>query len=74
MPELLTTLEAVGKKEFNNQKFNAALQGVNLDDPYVSGETTLEDIKKRVAAKNTGYSPDDAIIVKDDIGLGYEVI
>lgn len=74
MPELLLTLETIEKKEFRRQKFDAALQGVDLDDPFVSSQTTLDDVKKRIAAKNSEFSPDDAMLVRDDIGLGYEII
>lgn len=73
MPELLATLEAHEKEKFKDRQFVAATQGVDLDDPFAEGPS-LDDIKKRVAAKTTGFSPDDAVAVKDEIGLGYETV
>lgn len=73
MPELLLTLETHAKEEFRHIKFNAALQGVELDDPFEK-TVTLDDIRRRVAAKSIGVSPDDAVAVASEIGLGYEVI
>ncbi len=73
MPELLATLEAYEKEKFKERQFMAATQGVELDDPFEDGPS-LEDVKKRVAARATGLNPDDAVLLKDDIGLGYETI
>ncbi len=73
MPELLATIEAHEKEKFKDRQFIAATQGVELDDPF-DNAPSLDDIKKRVAAKSTGIAPDDAVLLSDDIGLGYEVI
>lgn len=73
MPELLATLEAYEKDKFRDRQFMAAMKGVELDDPFMEGPT-LDDIKKRVASKSLNLAPDDAVVLKDDIGLGYETI
>lgn len=73
MPELLGTLEAHEKEKFKDRQFMAATQGVELNDPFATGPS-LDDIKKRVAARGSGMAPDDAVLVADEIGLGYEQI
>lgn len=73
MPELIATLEAHEKEKFKDRQFMAAMQGVELNDPF-DDAPSLEDIKKRVASKSLNLAPDDAVVLKDDIGLGYETI
>lgn len=56
MPELIATLNAVYKKEERNQRFMAAIQGIDLDK-HTGGDkkaTTLQEIHARVQAKLTG--------------------
>jgi hypothetical protein len=74
MPELLLTLEASEKASFQDRRFSAALKGVDLEDPFVSSNTSLDDIKKRIAAKNSDFAPDDAVLIANEIGLGYETV
>lgn len=73
MPELLFTLETSAKVEFKALKFQAALQGVDLDDPYTETKS-LDDVRRNIAARSLGVSPDDAVLLAGEIGLGYETV
>lgn len=73
MPELLFTLEMSAKTEFRALKFQAALQGVDLDDPYTETKS-LDDVRRNIAARNLNVSPDDAVLLAHEIGLGYETV
>jgi len=44
--ELILTLEEANKKEYEDKKFLAALQGVDLDENNSSGAKTFEDIRR----------------------------
>ena len=58
MPELMTTLKAVYEKEHRQNKFVAAMQGVDIDENKKNeGEdrvTTFEEVKARAIGKITG--------------------
>jgi len=51
MPELITTLEAIKKKEHNDRKFHASLKGVEIGEYETEekGESKFEDIRLRAA-------------------------
>lgn len=82
MPELLATLEAYRKRTYEDRKFNAALQGADLDEQ--SGDDKLEEIKRRAMIKSRGGNVEDVndIVALKDFsgelgfgignGLGYE--
>lgn len=87
MPELLAVLNAIYEKEKRNNKFMAALQGVDIekDAPQESKKqedseeekaTTMNDIYARVAAR-LGGSPELVEMAKlgltPDMGTGYEL-
>lgn len=72
MPELLAMIEAREKDKFQDRKFAAALKGIDLEDPFTEA-VSLDDIKARIKAKEKGLDPSDAVVIADEIGLGYEV-
>ena len=80
MPELITTLEAIRKKEHEERKFHASLKGVDIDE-YKTEEkgSTFEDIQLRASGINA--SSDDVVSLQGNFaaqagfgigaGLGY---
>lgn len=62
MPELNAILVAKREKEYEDKKFFAALQGVDLDDNVSSkGTSTFEDIKARVFSGGQAKDADDIL-------------
>jgi hypothetical protein len=52
MPELISTLKAIHKKEYETRKFQAGLKGINLDgeqEENKGGGTSFDDIRLRAA-------------------------
>jgi hypothetical protein len=52
MPELISTLKAIHKKEYETRKFQAGLKGINLDgdkEENKEGGSSFEDIRLRAA-------------------------
>ena len=86
MPELIATLEAKQKADYEDKKFLAAIQGVDLDKSSGSsqGGSTWEEIKARAFSKGRTSNPDDilslsgAAAAKAGFGIGhgldYEVV
>lgn len=78
MPELIKTLEAMHKVEERDRKFQASLQGINLEEEEKEGPT-FEDIKRR--ALGIDASGDDVLSLQGQFaqeagfgvgaGLGY---
>ena len=60
MPELLTTLEAIRKKDHNDKKFQASLKGVDIGE-YETEEKgpKFEDIRLKAAGINA--TSDDVV-------------
>lgn len=75
MPELLATLEAYRKRTYEDRKFNAALQGADLDEQ--SCDDKLEEIKRRAMIKSKGKEvtdPNDVVALKEFSGeLGFGI-
>lgn len=61
MPELVATLEAKRKKEHEEKKFLAAIQGINLDEDSGKGQKEWEDLKSRVFSKGQASDSNDII-------------
>lgn len=61
MPELTTILVAKREKDYEDKKFLAALQGVNLDESSKSsrGQKEWEDMKSRVFSRGSAKDSDD---------------
>lgn len=58
MPELIKTLEALRKKEESQMRFQAGLQGVDLNDKQPEGKT-FDDIRRKALGINA--SGDDIV-------------
>lgn len=57
MQELMTTLKAIYEREHRQNKFIAAMQGVDIDSNKKEGEdgtVTFEEVKARAIAKMGG--------------------
>jgi hypothetical protein len=85
MPELVLTLEAKQKEDYENKKFLAAMQGVDLDKNSSQNKgSTWEEIKARAFSKGRTSDPNDILSLSGDAaakagfgighGLDYEVI
>jgi hypothetical protein len=82
MPELIAILEAKNNQDYDNRKFMAALQGVDLDSS--SSENKWEEIKARAFSKGATSDPNDILALQGraaqqagfgiGMGLDYEVI
>jgi len=81
MPELMTTLEAMHKKEERDKEFQASLQNVTLETKTEEGKS-FEDIQRKAAGIET--SADDIVSLQGQfaaqagfgigMGLGYNKI
>ena len=81
MPELITTLEAIKKKEHNDRKFQASLKGVDIGEYKTEegGGSKFDDIRLRASGINA--SADDVVSLQGSFaaeagfgigaGLGY---
>jgi hypothetical protein len=82
MPELVAILEAKNNQDYDNRKFMAALQGVDLDSS--SSENKWEEIKARAFSNGATSNPNDILALQGAAaaragfgigqGLDYEVI
>ncbi len=82
MPELIAILEAKNNQDYDNRKFMAALQGVDLESS--SSENKWEEIKARAFSKGATSDPNDILALQGKaaeragfgigMGLDYEVI
>jgi len=62
MPEIVATLSASRDLQHNNQKFLAAIQGVDLDNNSGSGgQKEWEDLKSRVFSGGQAGDSDDIL-------------
>ena len=78
MPELIQTLKSIQKVEEDKRKFQAMLQGVNLEEENIQGPT-FDDVRRR--ALGIEASGDDIISLQGQLaseagfgvgqGLGY---
>ncbi|QGH76367.1 hypothetical protein SEA_DAUBENSKI_59 [Streptomyces phage Daubenski] len=69
LAELETLLEAKRDADFQQNKFTAALKGIDLEEPQ-SDAPTFDDIKRRAEAKNRGVSTE--VLEFAEIGIGIE--
>ena len=82
MPELVAILEAKNEQDYENKKFLAALQGVNIDSS--SSENKWEEMKARAFSNGATSNPNDILALQGAAarkagfgigqGLDYEVI
>ena len=83
MPELVAILEAKNNQDYEERKFLAALQGVNIDESSSSGNK-WEEMKARVYSNGATSNPNDILALQGAAatragfgigeGLEYEVI
>jgi len=81
MPELIAILEAKREEDYQNKKFMAALQGVDIDGAAQQG-STWEEIKARAFSGGTTSNPKDVMALKGKnakmkgfgIGLGLDAV
>jgi hypothetical protein len=79
MPELIQTLKAVNKKEDENRRFMASMQGVELNEQNTTEGPSFEDVRRRALGVNA--SGDDVVSLQGSFaqqagfgigaGLGY---
>ena len=80
MPELITTLEAIRKKEHEDRKFHASLKGVDIGEYETEKEgSKFDDIRLRAAGIDA--TADDVVSLQGSFaaeagfgigaGLGY---
>ena len=82
MPELIAILEAKNNQDYDNRKFMAALQGVDLESS--SSENKWEEIKARAFSKGATSDSNNILALQGKaaqragfgigMGLDYEVI
>lgn len=71
LKELEAILEAKYDHERRQQKFAAALKGINIDGPAEDDvKDRFEAVKNRVEAKNLGVSEDQ--LAFSDLGIDFE--
>lgn len=74
LEELVWTVEAARKRDERQNKFLAALKGINLDDDgeeTLTAEEKVEEMKRKAAGRAKGMSDDE--IEFEDLGLDIEV-
>ena len=79
MPELINTLQALKKKDYEDKKFFASLKGVDIGGEEKTEGPTFEDIQRR--ALGIDASGDDVVSLQGPLasqqgfgigaGLGY---
>ena len=83
MPELVAILEAKNEEDYENRKFLAALQGVDLDNASAQKQgSTWEEIKARAFSGGATSNPKDVMALKGrnakmkgfGIGLGLDAV
>ena len=73
MPELTTIIKAGRDKDHRNQKFLAALQGVDLENEQKDAVEAFEAVKARVMSKGKAGDPEALEVESKDYGVDYEV-
>lgn len=76
LPELEAILAASREKEHREQKFMAALKGINLDEgKEKEGEAVLSNIEARAKARISGRTEEEVnrLVDAEAFGLEFEV-
>ena len=58
MPEILHTLENVQKKEHDDKRFLASLQGINLEEEESEQGPSFEEVEAKALGLDTGIAND----------------
>jgi hypothetical protein len=64
MPELIATLVAKQKSDYEDKKFLAAIQGVDIDKDSKSGQEKWEEIKARAFSQGKTSNPNDILALQ----------
>lgn len=82
MPELLTTISSKRELDYQEKKFLAAIQGVDLDGEKEKGQNAWEKMKAKVFSGGATNDPDDVLSLQGanaakagfgiGMGLSYE--
>lgn len=80
MPELVAILDSMREKTYNEHRFLAAMQGVDLDAEKAKSTTSFEDIKARVFSGGAAQDASDILSLQGinaqtagfGIGMGLE--
>lgn len=72
LPELHAILNASREREYRQNKFMAALKGIDLDDKdKVDAKERFEEVQRRVQAKLSGKTEQQ--LEMDELDLDFEV-
>ena len=83
MPELVAVLEAKNDENYENRKFLAALQGVDIDQSNAQSKgSSWEEIQARVYSKGKTTDPNDVMSLQGKnskrkgfgIGMGLDAV
>jgi hypothetical protein len=83
MPELVAILEAKQEDDYQNKKFMAALQGVDLDQSNAENKgSSWEEIQARVFSRGKATNPKDVMALQGKnarrkgfgIGMGLDAV
>lgn len=83
MPELVAILEAKNNEDYENRKFLAALQGVDIDESNANAKgSSWEEIQARVYSKGKATNPKDVMALQGKnaqrkgfgIGMGLDAV
>jgi len=84
MPELVATIEAIHKQDYDNKKFFAALKGIDLDKENNNAANAWEVMKAKRFSGGMTSNPNDIVSLQGYAaqragfgigeGLDYEVI
>lgn len=74
MPELIATLGSRRELEYEEKKFLAAIQGINLDEEGGKGQSEWEDMKARVFSGGATSDANDVLSLQgpkaNQVGFG----
>lgn len=61
MPEIISTLIAKREKDYDERRFFAAIEGIDLDQQQQKSSSSFEDIKARVFSNGQAQNSDDIL-------------
>lgn len=73
-PELVAMVEAQRERDHRNMRFQAALQGVDLDKNKPKEEDPVEKAKLRVRAKMQNKNEDELRFEENVTAAGFKVV
>ena len=73
-PELTAMVQAQRARDERLMKFQAAIQGIDLDKDKREEEDPVEKIKRKVRASQAGISPDELKTRENAAAAGFPII